>query len=165
MDDRWLKTTTLVRRLHYEAENGQYYACTVLADRRVVFDPAGPKPDEPEMMFLIDMATELHQQLNHDGRWVVQLTHPKVVPGVINGNMEYGRRAFIWFDEDGDPAFTMDSVEPWHRVLQAGQLVWLQQAEMAWQGWHRSMREILDPAEAELYKKAQGQAAPSDTKH
>lgn len=162
MDDRWLKSDVLTRRMQMEADWGPYWACSVLQDMRLVFDKQGKMPEQPLVMFMTDMAPALQHHLHHDGRWVVMLTHPRPPASPNAMFIEYARFAFVWLDSDGDPQFTVENEEVWWKILTAGQECWLEQAELAWQSWFRAMRHVLEPnPETELYKKAQGQKAPS----
>ena len=68
---------------------------------------------------------------------------------------------FLVDGQDGDVRFPIENEEPFHEVLKAGPIAWLQQAEVAWTTWHRLTHQVLDVRPSETYKRAQGESAPS----
>lgn len=173
LDDDLLITTTLLRRFFDEAQvddgNGQFYALIRKQDAKLLsHHPGSPQLDPLQVMWGAEVLERLNRELHHDGAWVLVFTHP-VPPELrvyLPNHIEYGRYALIWIDEDGDPQFTME----WSRgdsaglidfaaVVGAGILSTAQKAETSWQLWNHHMREVLDPSEGQLLKRAQGQTS------
>lgn len=122
-----------------------------------------PLPEQ--VMFACDMAEALNKHIHHDGRWVVQLVHPMAkafVPTVAMEPVQYQEFRFLWLDEDGDPQFTFECGFPLEQWLVTPWQSWVQSAEEAHATWYVHMRKVIDPKkEGALYKRAQGEAAPS----
>lgn len=172
-----LITPALLQRFHLEAEaeagDGRYYACMLRPDGDVlVHHPIGPQLAPEQMMWAADVLRALNRELHHDGAWVVVFTHPKPAPtnSVIksgSNHCEYARYCLIWVDQDGDAQFTQEWMEnegdllDFADVLLAGIESTMAKCEGSWEMWHHHMRQVIAPKQDQLFKRAQGQRAPS----
>ncbi|MER8967710.1 hypothetical protein NKI25_18645 [Mesorhizobium sp. M0808] len=158
----------MLRRFEREAvlEGGQGWHYAIMQRDNGEFidhNPGSPELAPDQMMFARDLLSLLNRDLHHDGAWVIVFTHP--VPGnsVLLIHAEYHRMCIIFVDADGDPQFTADWVHgeseelDFADVMLSGRESWGQRCESAWQLWKKLMVEVIDPAEGQTFKRAQGQ--------
>lgn len=166
-------TPTLLQRFAAEAAmdggDGRHYGMVLRDDGGVRnFDPASPAPAPEQALWAANVLYALNYELHHDGAWVIVFTHPKFTDAK---HVEYGRYAIIWLDHDGDPHFTMEweagtgELRDFADVMLAGINSTLAKAEAAWDLWRIQQRDVIDARPDQLYKRAQGQHAPSSTRH
>lgn len=174
-------TPTLLRRFAAEAvmDGGDGRHCGIIRrdDGGLLthHHPGSPRLAPEQMFWAADVLRCLNIELHHDGAWVVVFTHPKppqVDHIIIDAkHAEYARYALIWLDQDGDPHFTMEweegtgELRDFTDVMLAGINSTLAKAEAAWELWRIQRRDVIDPRPDQLYKRAQGQRAPSATRH
>jgi len=169
--EEFLRLPLIRQRLEGEAEGGHWWAVSS-RDAGAVHMPLRSHSDGnlfaplmAQVMFACDMAEALNRHIHHDGRWIVQLVDPDLrafVPLVVTEAVLYREFRFIWLDEDGDPQFTFECGEPLEDWLLYGWGSWVTSAEEAHAQWYTHMREVIDPRkEGALYKRAQGETAPS----
>ena len=165
LDEKILVTPALLRRFSAEAEhsagNGSYYAILIGSDGGFIEHQIGPGLAPEQTIFGRDMVFLLNRHLHHDGAWMIVFTNPTPKPIIEIHGTVYQRFVFLWMDKDGDVRFPIENEEPFHEVLKAGPIAWLQQAEVAWTTWHRLTHQVLDVRPSETYKRAQGESAPS----
>ncbi|WP_341702616.1 hypothetical protein [Ferrovibrio sp.] len=163
LDPKFYHSQAVLQRLDQEAEGGPWSAVTYLRDgKAMLLGPDGAPDWAPDQfMFASDMAKGLNNWLHHDGFWIVGWTHPSRIVLLNQPGRSYTRMVMIWFDQDGDPGFTVESEDSVWKMLECGPRQWAEQAEQAWQQWERLMHEVLDPREGQTFKRAQGQTAPS----
>ncbi len=163
IDRRLYQSTAVTDRFDEEAAGTAWCGVTVMRDGNAVLLSDQPALDWAAdcMMFACDMARALNKHLHHDGFWYVGWTHPSSVFLLGSTGRTYQRAVMIWFDSDGDPAFTVEILDPIWDILNAGPDAWLEQCEIAWQRRKHLMIEVLDPKEGQTFKQAQGEAAPS----
>lgn len=170
LDNDTLITCSLLRRFRAEAEHeggdGRFYAYIQKSNGDLVTDQNGPDIGPNEFMFANDMLTFLNKELHHDGAWCIVFTGFRttresiLIPSVCVG--EYTRFAFLWLDKDGDVQFANDcELGIVWATTQMSLHDWAGQCEAAWGLWHKAMRLVLEPKPSELYKRAQGQTAPT----
>lgn len=164
LDERVLITPMLLKRFSAEAEfeNGDGFYCAFIQRSNGTFleHAEGPGADPMQELFATDMLNALNGKLHHDGAWVMLFTHHDVpVPPLAKGI--YRRFVILWMDRDGDVQFPIENDEPLHVVLAKGPDHWLEQCETAYALWHHAMREVLNPREGNLYRRARGETAPS----
>lgn len=111
-----------------------------------------PDPSPCQAAWAVAVAKILNHEIDHDGCWIVGLTHP---PGFgeflkIQPRFEWRRTIKLWVDNDGDPQFTSDCIDPWRLVVEQNPDHFINQSEKAWQHWKRLMRDVLEPTEDEL---------------
>lgn len=172
LTDDILITPTLIRRFELEAieeggEEGRYFAIIQRDGGDFVsHNPVSWNIVPEQLVFARDMLTLLNRECGHAGAWVIVFTHPEV-DQLAKVHAEYQRFAFIWLDSDGDPAFTLDWLNgeseelDFADVLLSGSEAWADKLETAWQQWKMLMRDVIDPAEGQTFKRAQGQKAAS----
>jgi hypothetical protein len=163
-------------RLRFEGEqedgNGTVFAVIQKADGGWIESGTQLAPPliPEQTMFARDMVQILNREIHHNGCWLVFFTHPERADGFVPGGFEteYPRFGFIWLDQDGDPQFTMDWLNgeyeelTFQDVLMSGPVSWAQRLETAWHEWHTAMVEVIEPAQGQTFKRAQGQA-PSNS--
>ena len=130
----------------------------------------GGKPVNPNCRQIgHDLLLKANDDCHHDGAWVVLMTHPDdaLIAGLTFdafddlGSVRFKRFVMLWIDEDGDPQFSIDIVEPLWRLQESGLAHWADACEEAWGKWNWAMRDVLAPSAAQKYKRAQGEHAPS----
>lgn len=154
--DRLLATESLKQRLFEEAgfENDglcpfAWYSIPFCESDKAWSIGTGYCPEPAERLMAESLGRILNRQLHHDGAW-------------ITGWTDDGRRfVSIWVDADGDVQFTVDCLDGVVKMAIAGAEDHVEQCEQAWQKWHRHMRQVIAPREDQLFKRAQGQRAPS----
>jgi len=114
------------------------------ANTKLVIDPT-----DDQQAWQMTLLRLLNREIHHMGAWVVGWTHDNT------------RAIWMWLDNDGDVQFTTDNDERWAVQSSTDNLTWVSQCEDSWQHWYHFMREVLDPHEDSLFKRAQGQRAPS----
>lgn len=175
-DDK-LITPTLLRRFKDEADleggNGQHYALLQLENGNLTkFNPYSPNLAPEQILWAADVLRLLNRELHHDGAWVVVFTNPKPSPGqcimAAPTHCDYERYGLIWLDADGDCQFTVEwaagesgDLIDFADVMIAGKESTAEKCEAAWEAWHLMMRKVLEPKPEQLFKRAQGQRAPS----
>lgn len=173
-NDDYLVTPLIRQRLSLESEDTQsnltgfWAVLTKMNGETQRISDTWQNPDPMQKVFAQDMARALNKHLRHDGAWIVFFTHPSPVsdvflPVLLTETLFRCWHA-LWLDEDGDPQFTMDNEDAFHNVLAEGPDHWIDQAEFAWHQWKLMMKDVLDPAEGQTFKRAQGQA-PSNKLH
>lgn len=76
-------------------------------------------PHELQQAFAKEVQGELQRHASEGGLWLIGYTHPPDTYGVITDTENcWNRMIAIWFDEDGDPQYTVESDRPF--VQQAG---------------------------------------------
>lgn len=179
MDDILINTVVL-KRFEAEAEleegDGRFYALIHRRDGRfLAHNPIGPELDGSQSMFAQDLLRRLNRELHHDGAWAIVFTHPRPddLPGhalLASVPWQYARFAIIFIDRDGDPAFTLEWVQgdgdefDFADVMLSGIESWCDRCETAWQSWRHLMHDVLDPAEGQTFRRAQGET-PRSTQH
>lgn len=103
------------------------------------------------------IAKLLNRECHHDGAWIIAFTHP---PGFaemvgIEPKFEWRRIVKLWMDSDGDVAFTVDNLDPFHMVFTNRPHYYVAQSEEAWEKWKLLMRDALQPQEHQLRPLAQ----------
>lgn len=175
-----LITPALLKRFQAEAEidgnDGHFYALIRRDNGDFLAHHPGSPPLVPEQtMWACDVLRRINRELHHDGAWVIVFTDPAPVGAdevmfVHSGHAEYGRYALLWADEDADVQFAVEWVRnesevlDWTDVLMAGIESVMGKCETAWTLWNTHMREVLDPAEGQTFKRARGQQA-APTRH
>ncbi len=163
-NDEYLITPLIRQRLSLEAEDTQgnltgfWAVLTRLNGETERIADTWQSPDPTQQMFAADMAQALNKHLRHDGAWIVFFTHPGPTEAGILTESLFRCWHFLWIDEDGDPQFTVDNEDAFHVVLGEGPDHWIDQAAFAWSQWKLMMKDVLDPAEGQTFKRAQGQA-------
>jgi len=111
-----------------------------------------PGLDPAQAMFAHDVAARLNRELDHDGAWVILLTHRTAISPlvIINATQEFKRFCMIWMDADGDIQFTVENDDPLWMVLSQGIHHWMDQAEGAWRQWKHLMRDVLAPSSDQM---------------
>lgn len=178
-DEGLLITPTLLQRFVLEAEfeggDGRYYALIQRANGDMLsHHPGSPMLDTAQLLWAIEVLRKLNRELHHDGAWVVCFTHPAPIDPSTFAVIEnpkrwaYKRYCLIWIDQDGDPQFTQEWVAGensdfthFAHVVLAGTDSTMQKCEASWLTWRTMMREVLDPQQDQLYRRARGEAAPS----
>ncbi len=165
--DERLVTPFMLRRFIREAEaeggDGRHYAVLQRSNGEYLdHNPHSPELAPDQALFARDMLRLLNRELHHDGAWVMVFTHP-VPCSILMLHAEYRRFGFIWIDADGDPHFTVE----WQQgegeeldfadVLNSGRESWANRCESAWEAWKLLMVDVIDPAEGQTFKRAQGQ--------
>ena len=165
LDDAVLITPALLRRLDAEGEvdggNGCYWALLARSNGDLIEHAKGPEPIAEQRVFAIDMVPALNRNLHHDGAWLVAFVHPKPPPLAIMYTAEFARFVFLWMDGDGDIRFPVECDDDFGVVLTKGPDYWIEQCEQAWITWDVMMRQVLAPKPEQLFKRAQGQVAPT----
>lgn len=158
-NDEFLALPALRARLAAEAQGTDWWAMTRRADLSplIVGDTRNP-PLAEQRMFAMDMTAALNRHLHHDGRWILQFTHPDRHLIIGQRGSEYRRWVFLWMDADADIQFPVENDEPFALALLAGPDHWMETAEQAWQSWCHHMRTVLAPITGQTFKRAQGQA-------
>lgn len=116
------------------------------------------RPPDYQVAFGCRLAQLLNKQISHNGHWIVAFTHGPlpnfglVIPG--RPTDDWRRFIMLWLDEDGDPQFTVDNVEPFSIVAQASNDHWISDADKAWDHWKHLMRTVLAPRSDQLVKRA-----------
>jgi hypothetical protein len=179
LDDDTLITPALLQRFAAEAGleggNGQYCAFIERSNGDLlIHHPFAPAAVAEQTMFAADVLRKLNRELHHDGAWAIVFTDPKPPePGVAiyaSPHTEFARYALLWVDPDGDVQFAVEWVRgesemlDFDEVLLAGIEYTMQCCENAWAMWKVAMREVIDPAEGQTFKRAMGQM-PSSTRH
>lgn len=78
-------------------------------------------PHDMQQVFASKIMTELQQEAHFDGLWLVGFTHPPTSYGVLTDTENcWSRWIAIWFDEDGDPQFTLESDLPFMNQVEMG---------------------------------------------
>lgn len=176
--DEFLRLPLVRRRLDIEADGGHWWAVSSREAGAVAMPLRSNSianrwpPLSDQVMFVCDMAEALNKHIGHDGKWIVQLIHPRINPAIpvmalANDNLvetEYGEFRFHWLDADGDPQFTVECDEPVYKWYLEGWQGWVASAEAAHMEWTEKMRRVLEPErQGATFKKAQGEKAPSAT--
>jgi len=173
-----LITPALLRRFEAEAKidgnNGEFYALIRRDDGDLLSHHPGSPPIIPEQtMWAGDVLKRLNRELHHDGAWVIVFTDPapqgegEYAIYRLGMHREYGRYALLWVDEDGDVQFAQEWVRnesellDWTDVLLAGIESVMDKCEASWNLWNTHMRQVLEPAEGQTFKRARGQRASS----
>lgn len=174
-------TPALLKRFEAEAALGQasdaYYALIQRDNGDILsHHPFGPAAVPEQIMWAVDVIRSLNRELHHDGAWVIVFTDPKppekgeCVAHLYAGHREYAKYALLWLDQDGDVQFAQEWVMgesellDWCDVLMQGLEAVMQKCETSWSIWHHHMREVIEPAEGQTFKRAKGQA-PSSVRH
>ncbi len=93
-------------------------------------------PHEMQQAFARKIMEELQQQCHFDGLWLVGFTHPPSTYGTITDTETcWGRMIAIWFDEDGDPQYTLESDLPFIEQAKAGEQYYVGLANQAHDQW------------------------------
>lgn len=101
-------------------------------------------PHELQQAFAREVQKELQQHASNGGLWLVGFTHPPTTYGVITDTENcWGRLIAIWFDEDGDPQYTVESDRPFIKQAQMGSGYYVGLAAQA----HGQWKEIYGAAE------------------
>lgn len=176
LSDDKLITPALLRRFIVEAEmdggTGQHYALVQLENGNLTkWNPASPSLAPDQIIWAADMLKLLNRELHHDGAWVVVFTHPRPSPSqcVLHAptHCDYHRFVLLWLDADGDVQFPYEWAEGYGElrnfayVILAGPISWAQKCETAWEQWRVMMMEVIAPSADQVFKRAQGQRAPS----
>lgn len=175
-DDDLLVTEVIKRRLRAEAlfdaggnedGPGHWWCCMTRTGNMMVQFKSSPlllPPSPDQVLFAHDMCWALNRHLHHDGKWIVEFTHPILPPLSVTAypHSPYERWVFIWIDKDGDPQFSVDNDGYFIETLLAGPDHWMEQAEQAWMRWRHHMRDVFGNKRIEqiTYKRAQGEQAP-----
>lgn len=167
-DDRLLYTAAMKQRMREESEGHAYWALRTSGGKRVAVRTASPMVDPlvVQKVFAHELCEALNAQLGHDGTWVVGLTHPQdlVIIGPQSGR-QFTRWLAMWVDGDGDVQFPVENEQDLATVLATPMTEWLEICEQGWQRWKHFMREVIQPKPEQTYRRAQGEAPPSLTRH
>ena len=176
--DDLLITKTLLARfaaegVHMNGDGRQYGFIRRDNGETTTWNPYSPEIIPEQTMFALDVLNKLNRELHHNGAWVMVFTDPKPADtgGLAmlarSGQAEYSRYVIMWLDEDGDVQFPIEWVEnecephDFAGVLVLGIENIVGLCEGAYELWHLHMRQVLEPKEGELYKRAQGQLPAS----
>lgn len=98
--------------------------------------PMNDDPHEMQQVFARKIMEELQQQAHFDGLWLVGFTHPPSTYETLTdtGNC-WARSIFIWFDEDGDPQYTLESDLPFINQVEMGEQYYVGLAQQAHDAW------------------------------
>ena len=181
LTDDLLITPALLERFEGEAflegGNGQFYAFIRTGDGKLIaHHPGSPQIIAEQTMWAADVLHRLNKDLHHDGAWALVFTAPlRPLQGEAifahPDHIEYGRYVLIWLDQDGDPQFSVEWVQnesellDFSDVLLAGIDSTVDKMEGAWQMWNLHMRDVIEPAEGQTFKRARGQRAASASRH
>lgn len=180
IDEDLIVTKALLRRFLAEAMtdngDGRHYGIIRRNDGSILgHNPCSPELSFDQMLWAVDVLTYLNREIHHDGAWVVVFTNP-LPPDVDNilidpKQAEYGRYVLLWLDKDGDVQIPIEwevgssEMRTFADVMLGGLHATAVRAETAWHLWKLHMRDVLDPQPDQLFKAAQGQMAPSATRH
>jgi hypothetical protein len=116
-----------------------------------------------QMAWAQRMLALLNIELHHDGAWVIVFTHPHSLIVSLTAP-QYRQFRIMWLDVDGDPQFTLEWAHgeahdefDFAAVVLTGIEAWGQKCEECWLHWHRLMRETLEPAEGQTFRRARGE--------
>jgi len=184
--DLW-KSPVIKKRLFAEAcfecdwgiPDKKFYWCMVpLADSKSGFQvlknygtkPSNPDPHEMQQIFARRIMEELQHQCHFDGLWLVGFTHPPYTPGyldflekhaVVAQDIDncWGRMIAIWFDEDGDPQYTLESDLPFIKQAEVGEQYYVGLAQQAHAQWKEiygrgAMKQDMMLKEGQTHKSA-----------
>jgi hypothetical protein len=142
----------LIGEAQFEDETStDYWVVRQRANGQLIERSVGYKADIAETMIAKFIIVLLNREIRHDGAWIVAWTNA-------------GRRfVMIWMDKDGDVQFTVEAGDV-AELADADPLHWVDQCEEAWRLWNNSMRNVLAPNDNQIFKRAQGQRAPSATR-
>ncbi len=127
----------------------KFYWCMVpLADSKNGFavlknykdDAMNSDPHEMQQVFARKIMEELQRHAHFDGLWLVGFTHPPTSYETLTdtGNNCWNRMICIWFDDDGDPQYTLESDLPFIKQAEVGEQYYVNLAQEA----HASWKEI-----------------------
>lgn len=93
-------------------------------------------PHEMQQVFARKIMEDLQSQAHFDGLWLVGFTHPPTTYETLTdtGNC-WGRSIFIWFDQDGDPQYTLESDLPFIKQAEMGEQYYVGLAQKAHAEW------------------------------
>ncbi len=99
-------------------------------------DAMNADPHEMQQVFARKIMVELQAQAHFDGLWLVGFTHPPTTYETLTdtGNC-WGRMICIWFDEDGDPQYTLESDLPFIKQVEAGERYYVGLAQESHAYW------------------------------
>lgn len=93
-------------------------------------------PHDLQQDFARKIMQALQKQAHHDGLWLVGYTHPPSTYGVITDSENcWNRMIAIWFDDDGDPQYTLESDLPFIKQVEAGEQYYVGLAAQAHDQW------------------------------
>lgn len=172
LDDDTLITTDMLRAcIGYSEEdggNGQHYALLQRSNGEWVdHNPYSPALDAMQAVFARDVVSKANREIAHDGAWFIVFTQPGAMAHLMQTASEYGRFNLVWMDKDGDIRFRLeweigqdeDAIE-FSDVLMQGWESWLSKCETAYLQW-AVLTQATDAQSDQTFKKAQGQAAPT----
>lgn len=113
--------------------------------------PVDPTP--AQMIWAEQQVKLLNKEVSHGGAWVVGFTHPPSMVErtmLLNTGDAWKRVVKIWLDKEGDPAFTIDNIDPFWANIETYPEHFIEQAEQAWQKYHYLMKQALDPRSHQL---------------
>lgn len=162
-----IQSPAILKRMDFEAAGTGWWAYgKVRSGKIVVLSDRNWTPIPEIIMFARDMVGALNKHLHHDGAWLVGFTHPKPIVFIGDrGGTDFDRFVFLFIDRDGDPQFTIECDDGIIAALTVGPDHWMEEAERGWQKWFHHMRRVITPRPEQTYKRAQGELAPSLTKH
>lgn len=137
---------------HGKPQNPHYWLVAPEADTKagdivlVNFkeDEFNVAPHELQQDFAENLKNVLQKQLHHDGLWVVGWTHPPASweSVKIDGDNTWGRLVMIWFDEDADPQYTVESDMPFIEMCANGYEYYAGLCAEAHEAWSESYGKI-----------------------
>lgn len=93
-------------------------------------------PHEMQQNFALNVMQALQKEAHFDGLWLVGFTHPPSSDGVLKDTENcWYRLICIWFDEEGDPQYTLESDLPFIMQLQSGEAYYVGLAYQAHEQW------------------------------
>ncbi len=122
----------------------QYWCMVPLADSKDGFtvlknygtNHMNADPHEMQQVFARKIMTELQQKAHFDGLWLVGFTHPPTTYQTLTDTDNcWGRLIAIWFDEDGDPQYTLESDLPYIKQAEVGEQYYVGLANQAHDQW------------------------------
>ncbi len=99
--------------------------------------PMDRDPHEMQQVFARKIMKQLQKEAHFDGLWLVGFTHPPSTYESLTdtGNNCWGRLMAIWFDEDGDPQFTLESDFPFIKQVEMGEQYYVGLAQESHAYW------------------------------
>lgn len=93
-------------------------------------------PHDMQQNFAHKIMQELQKQAHFDGLWLVGFTNPPTTYETLtDADNCWNRLIAIWFDEDGDPQYTVESDFPFIKQLEMGEQYYVGLAQQAHASW------------------------------